>query len=53
MHSTGGHATGGIVVGGGDMMSAIGKQAKKQRWELKPGWGAGGGRGGLEGGGVD
>lgn len=46
--STGGHATGGIVQGGGDMMSAIiGKQAKKQRWELKPGWGArGGGCGG-------
>lgn len=53
--STGGHATGGIVEGGGDMMSAIGKQAKKQSWELKPGWGAGvgvGGEGVLEGGGL-
>ena len=34
-------------------MSAIGKQAKKQRWELKLGWGwgVGGGRGGGGGGG--
>lgn len=33
-------------------MSAIGKQAKKQRWELKLGWGwgVGGGRGGGWGG---
>lgn len=30
-------------------MSAIGKQAKKQRWELKLGWGWG--VGGAEGGG--
>lgn len=49
--STGGHATGGFAEGGGDMMSAIGKQAKKQSWELKPGWGgAVGGRGGGGGG---
>lgn len=48
--STGGHATGEIVEGGGDMMSAIiGKQAKKQSWELKPR--VGGARGGRVGGG--
>lgn len=32
------------------MMSAIGKQAKKQSWELKPGWGARWGERGVEGG---
>lgn len=44
------HATGGLVEGGGDVMSAIGKQAKKQSWELKPEWGARGGGGGGGGG---
>lgn len=47
--STGRHATGGIVEGGGDVMSAIGKQAKKQSWELKPGWAGEEGRGGRKG----
>lgn len=51
--STGGHATGEIVEGGGDMMSAIiGKQAKKQSWELKPRVGGARGGGGGRVGGV-